>query len=148
VRRGQVGRAPRRIDELKSPAVRIAQIQHGPSGRPHVHRLDVGLDSGGLKLLPRRGHVGHLERDVVDADRLLAAHAMDLKDRLILAAQLELDRVAMVLGADALLEAERPEERDVLLEAIHDQLDVVDLGDGHRAAPPARRYTLKVDLTV
>jgi len=62
------------------------------------------------------GHVRHLEGDVVDADRLLAAHAMDLEHRLILAGQLELDRVAVVLRAEALLEAERSKERDVLLE--------------------------------
>jgi hypothetical protein len=72
---------------------------------------------------------------------------MDLEDRLILAGQLELDRVAMVLGADALLEAERAEERDVLLEAITISSMWSILVTAIAPLLPPARYTLKVDFT-
>src|SRR5262249_57425166 len=114
--------------------------------RAHIHGLDIGADALSLKLLARRGDVGDLEGDMVDPDRLLAADPVNLEHRLVVAGKLKLDGIAVMLGPQALLETERAEERHIFLEAVHDQLDVVDLGDGHLRG--LLRYALKLEVTV
>jgi hypothetical protein len=64
---------------------------------------------------------------------------MDLEDGLVLARELELDRVAMMLGPRQLLEAQCAEEGHVFLEVLYDQFDVInacDHGSSSSSAAP------------